>query len=56
MSMNIEDISRVQKHWLVEIEYLLNTYKRLENKEAAVDAWKDSTEATRVWKKHYSLT
>lgn len=56
MSMNLEDISRVQKHWFVEIEYFLNTYKRLENKEAAVDAWKDSTEAKRVWKKHYSVT
>lgn len=56
MSMNLEDISRVQKHWFVEIEYFLNTYKRLENKEAAVDAWKDSTEAKTVWKRHYSVT
>lgn len=56
VSMNAEDVSQVQKHWFAEIEYFLNTYKALEKKEAAVDAWKDSTEAKRVWKKHYSLT
>ena len=54
--MNVEDISHVQKHRFVELEYFLNTYRVLENTEATVDAWKDSTEAERVWKKHYSLT
>ncbi len=54
--MNAEDVSQVQKHWFVEIEYFLNTHKVLETKEAVVDAWKDSTKAKRVSKKHYSLT
>ena len=50
----IEDISQVQKHWLIEIENFFNTYKLLEKKETRVEEWKDSKVAKAVLKKYWT--
>ncbi len=50
----IEDISQVQKHWLIEIENFFNTYKLLEKKETRVEEWKDSNAAKAVLKKYWT--
>jgi len=50
----IEDISQVQKHWLVEIENFFDTYKVLEKKETRVEAWKGSKVAKAVLKKYWA--
>ncbi len=49
----IEDISQVQKHWLIELENFFGTYKLLEKKETRVEAWKDSKMAKAVLKKYW---
>ncbi len=50
----INDISDLQKHWLVEIDNFFNIYKTLEDKESSVEGWKGAEEARAVLKK-YSL-
>ncbi len=50
----IEDISQIQKHWLVEIENFFDTYKMLEKKETRVEAWKGSEVAKAVLKKYWA--
>lgn len=50
----INDISDLQKHWLVEIDNFFNIYKTLEGKESSVEGWKGAEEARAVLKK-YSL-
>jgi inorganic pyrophosphatase len=50
----IDDISGLQKHWLLEIENFFHTYKMLEGKESRVEGWKGSSEAKALVKK-YSL-
>ncbi len=50
----IEDISQVQKHWLIEIENFFNTYKVLEEKETNVEAWKGSKLAIAVLRKYWT--
>lgn len=49
----IEDISQVQKHWLIEIENFFDTYKVLEKRKTAVDSWRDCVEAKRILKKYF---
>lgn len=51
---DIDDISGLQKHWLLEIENFFHTYKMLEGKESRVEGWKGSSEAKALVKK-YSL-
>ncbi len=48
----IEDISQLQPHWLTEIENFFRTYKLLEGKETAIEAWKGAKQAARVLKKY----
>lgn len=48
----IEDISDLQKHWLVEIENFFATYKMLEEKESSVEGWKGAGEAREVLTKY----
>ena len=50
----IEDISQVQKHWLIELENFFGTYKLLEKKETCIEAWKDSKVAKAVLKKYWT--
>ena len=50
----INDISDLQKHWLLEIDNFFNIYKTLEGKESSVEGWKGAEEARAVLKK-YSL-
>ena len=50
----INDISDLQKHWLLEIDNFFNIYKTLEDKESSVEGWKGAKEARAVLKK-YSL-
>jgi inorganic pyrophosphatase len=44
----IEDITQLQKHWLVEIENFFNTYKVLEGKETYVGKWEGAQQARLV--------
>lgn len=44
----INDISDLQKHWLVEIDNFFNIYKTLEDKESSVEGWKGAEEARAV--------
>jgi inorganic pyrophosphatase len=48
----IEDISQVQKHWLIEIENFFRTYKMLEKKETFVEEWKGRDVAQQVLQKY----
>ncbi len=50
----IEDISQIQKHWLIELENFFGTYKLLEKKETRVEAWKDSKVAKAILKKYWT--
>jgi len=50
----IQDISQLQRHWLVEIENFFNTYKVLEGKETRVEDWKGAEEARAVLKRYWS--
>jgi inorganic pyrophosphatase len=49
----IDDISQTYKHWLIEIENFVNTYKVLETKEARVEARKGSAAAKQVLTKYH---
>lgn len=49
----IDDISQVQKHWLIEIENFFDTYKVVEIKKTTVDSWQDAAEAKRILRKYF---
>ena len=51
-SNDIEDISDVQRHWLVGIENFFNPNKLLENKESYVERWKGADKARAVLRKY----
>jgi inorganic pyrophosphatase len=44
----IDDISRVQSHWLEEIENFFKIYKTLEKKETSIMGWGDAEEANSI--------
>ena len=50
----IEDITQLQKHWLVEIENFFNTYKVLEGKETYVEKWEGAQQARLVLQRYRS--
>ena len=51
---NINDISDVQEHWLLEIRNFFDTYKLLEGKDSQVEGWRGAEQAKAIPKKYTS--
>ena len=52
---DIQDLADVNQHTLKEISHFFETYKKIQNKEVAVGAWKDKAEAEAAFERAVKL-